>query len=541
MVVFTLHRYIFTELLKVFAVTTAALTIILSLGSTIAPIQRYGVAPAQILSVLIYFMPITLTFVLPISAMFASSLVYGRLASDNEFDACRASGISLTTVIYPGLSLAILVAITTLVLSFYVVPDFVHRAERTIKDNAKQILFRNIQRKGYYELPSDGDRKYVIRADHANPDEDILIGVTITETRGTKVTQVITAESALIRIESRDRYNEVTVLARESYQISPDGEQSYSAQLMVASGFPSLLSDKIKFQKIAEIKKIRANMMNFNPVRELAFKAGSQLGMELLAEEIAQQSREEIVDYYPLETPNKIVMVRGPGAQIDESSKDEPIIDIPGPVNVIEMRKDLETIICTYEADSAELRLDGDRPTSPIVLILKNVDWQLADGTSSRAPIAKRTFQYLSLPDNIAGLLTPDKVMGSVRNAYSLLDTRPSNRVIQKRDIMEHEIGDALEEITSETHSRLVFGIGCISLVLLSITFGIQLKGSHLLSAFGVSVIPATILIVCIMAGKSLITSAAQSNQNWGIMLMWICLAVLSVFTLVNYRRLMKT
>lgn len=540
MVVFTLHRYIFTELLKVFLVTTAALTIILSLGSTIAPIQRYGVAPAQIVSVLVYFMPITLTFVLPISAMFASSLVYGRLAADNEFDACRASGISLTTVIYPGLSLAILVAITTLLLSFYVVPDFVHRAERTIKDNAKQILFRNIQRKGYYEIPGD-NRKYTIRADHTVPDEDLLIGVAITETRGTRVSQVITAESARIRIENRDRFNEVTVVARESYQISPDGEQSYSAQLTVAGRFESLLSDKIKFQKIAEIKKIRANMMNFNPVRELALDAGAQLGMELLAEQIARQSQEDIVDYYPLESPNKIVMVRGPRAQIRQQDNGEHTIDIPGPVSVIEMRKDLETIICTYQASSARLQLDGKTPASPLVLILENVDWQLADGTSSRAPIARRTFQYLRFPDNIQKILTPDKIMNSVRNADQMLTERPSNHLVRKRDIMNHEVGDALEEITSETHSRLVFGIGCISLVLLSITFGIQLKGSHLLSAFGVSVIPATILIVAIMAGKSLITSAAQEEQKWGIMLMWACLALLSLFTLFSYRRLMRT
>ena len=67
------------------------------------------------------------------AALFAASLVYGRFASDNELDACRASGISLLTLVYPGLVLAILVAIANLILSFYVTPAFVQRAEKSLE------------------------------------------------------------------------------------------------------------------------------------------------------------------------------------------------------------------------------------------------------------------------------------------------------------------------------------------------------------------------------------------------------------------------
>jgi len=63
------------------------------------------------------------------AALFAGALVYGRLTSDNELDACRASGISLLTLVYPGLALAIIVAIANLLLSFHVMPAFVHLAE----------------------------------------------------------------------------------------------------------------------------------------------------------------------------------------------------------------------------------------------------------------------------------------------------------------------------------------------------------------------------------------------------------------------------
>ncbi len=131
--VFTLHRYIFRELLKVFTLAVIALTLILSLGSVLRPVQEYGVGPKQVLSLMGYFLPITLTFVLPMAALFASALVYGRFASDNELDACRASGISLLTLVYPGVALAIVVAIANLILSFHMLPYFVHLAEKSLK------------------------------------------------------------------------------------------------------------------------------------------------------------------------------------------------------------------------------------------------------------------------------------------------------------------------------------------------------------------------------------------------------------------------
>ena len=159
--------------------TVVALTLILSLGSILQPVQEYGVGPQQVVHLMGYFLPITLTFVLPMAALFAGTLVYGRLTSDNELDACRVSGIGLLTLIYPGLALAIMVAIANLLLSFYVMPVFIHSAERALKADAKQILFRNIQRRRCYKLPPDG--RFLIYADEANPQHDALSGVVIAE------------------------------------------------------------------------------------------------------------------------------------------------------------------------------------------------------------------------------------------------------------------------------------------------------------------------------------------------------------------------
>jgi len=257
--ILTLHRYIFRELFKVFVLATVALALILSLGSVLRPMQEYGVGPRQAVHLMGYFLPITLTFVLPIAALFAAALVYGRFASDNEIDACKASGISLLTLVYPGLALAIMVAIANLVLSFHVTPIFVHMAEKSLKADAKQILFRNIQRRGYYELP---DGRYRIYADHADERNNILLGVVVTEFKKERIEKISTVDSAIVEFNPHRRFNEVRITAHNPYHIGSEDELWFSSeQVSFITEFGSLLGDDIKFKKINEVKKIQQKML----------------------------------------------------------------------------------------------------------------------------------------------------------------------------------------------------------------------------------------------------------------------------------------
>ena len=566
--VFTLHRYIFRELMKVFVPSAVALTLMLSLGSILRPVQEYGVGPQQVVHLMGYFLPITLTFVLPMAALFAATLVYGRFASDNELDACKAGGVSLLTLVYPGLVLAIIVAIANLILSFHVMPVFVHLTEKSFKADAKQILFRNVQRSGYYKLPPDG--RYRIYADMANSRNNTLSGVVVTEVKGPKIEKIITAERAKINFNLHNGFNEVQIIAYNTYQMGLEDESPFSAEWVpVMTEFPSLLGDDIKYKKIDEMKKIRLDLMRFYPVAKLARDTYAQFTMELLAEDIAEKiSSGSEVASSSLETAEDTNAVRSMTPSIRPATvgtsnvannfyklhsgeklvgftagqcgvQGEEQVQLSGEVVVIEHDAFSKKVLRTLQCTKASLHIEGDKLAPTLTMDLRNPRWRQADGSEG---LAQRVIiRGLILPKAVTDKFVTTDVLETVSAASidSALQKGPSVRLKTLQSKLQRKIRGTLADIKAELHSRLVFGIGSVALIMIGIGLGIILKGGHLLSAFGASSLPAAVLIVCIMSGHQ-IARNLEAQAGSGIGLMWTGLAFLLLLAVVIYRRLLK-
>ena len=542
---FTLHKYIFQELFRVFLLAVVALTLMLSLGSILQPVQEYGVGPRQVLHLMGYFLPITLTFVLPMAALFACSLVYGRFASDSELDACRASGISLIRLVYPGLALAIMVTIANLLLSFYVMPVFVQRAEKSLKTDAKKILFRNIQRRRYYELPPDN--RYLIYADRADLQNDTLSGVVVTEMKDNEIKNIFTAEIAKIKFNPHERFNEVQILAYKSSQIGADSEAGAEWGSLTAE-LGSMISDEIKFKKIDEMRRIEADLMNFYPIAKLARETYAQIIIELLAQDInagitkrkemSPERKDDAGRFYELlGMPNSVKFIAGQCSAQDEE------LELSGEDEVVvieydtESKKILRTLIC----EKALLHIEGDKLAPTLTMDIYNPREKGSEEITMRiiirglippqaAEVAANEFKTES------GSLRVKKLTSALSQLSGL---QPSESLRSLESKLQREIRRALVRIKAEIHTRLVFGTGCIPMILIGIGLGIIKKGGHLLSAFGASCIPAAVLIVCIMSGKNLIKSHGSENIS-GVALMWAGLAFLLLLVVVIYRRLLK-
>jgi lipopolysaccharide export LptBFGC system permease protein LptF len=533
--ILTLHRYIFKELLKIFVLSTVAMSLILSLGFLLKPIQNYGVSPTQIFHLLGYLLPITLTFVLPMGALFAASMVYGRFAADRELDACRASGISLWTLVCPALCLAILVAMANLMLSFHVAPSFVHRSEKSVKANAEQILFRNLQRKGFYTLPKS---TYKIYAEKADPQRKLLEGVIIVDAKNENVQRMITAGSAKVDIQAYADYNQATITALDTYRVD-DLAPVYLKESVISSPFEALLSDSIKFQKLDRLKSIRADKMKFSPVRQLALQAYAQLTIEAVGEYFNDAIR---TSDKPIQLDDvegiRTYLIRAGGCRVVET-KDYTLEFLP-PIQLTEMDKIRNEVICKYESQQGICRLPDDAIGAKLEIDLESPAWDRREGIHG---VALRKFiNNVLVPEPVRNKLADKPVLQTLQQVGKDLTllSRPSAKLMSSRESLMNKLASVNNEIDAELHSRLVLGLGCVSLILTGTALGIYLRGGHLLSAFGASAIPAGVLIVFIMAGKQ-ITKNPSTSAAMGVAVMWIGFVVLAALTLILYRRLLKT
>ena len=150
----TLFWYIFRDLLKIFFMANGALTGIMSFGGLLRPLTRQGLDVAQVAKLLGYFGPAMTTYSFPIAALFATTVVYGRLSADNELTACRAGGLSHLTVAFPAFVMGIFVAILSLVFLCFIVPVATMKAEQTLYSNMAKLVAGNIQRNHKIEFGS---------------------------------------------------------------------------------------------------------------------------------------------------------------------------------------------------------------------------------------------------------------------------------------------------------------------------------------------------------------------------------------------------
>ena len=110
-------RYVITELAYVFVISVSAMTILMVLIFLVQEGMRENLTLDTIAELIPYTIPTALSFAIPGTCLFATCIVYGRMAAANEIVAIKAQGIPPSKVIWPGLVLSFLLSLTTLYLN----------------------------------------------------------------------------------------------------------------------------------------------------------------------------------------------------------------------------------------------------------------------------------------------------------------------------------------------------------------------------------------------------------------------------------------
>ncbi|MFN4259011.1 MAG: LptF/LptG family permease [Gemmataceae bacterium] len=117
-----LHRMILWELVKVFILSLIGLTGMVLLGGVVTEATQRGLTPVQIMALVPLIIPSTLPYTIPTTTLFAVSLVYGRLAHDNEILAIKAAGVNVLKALTPAVFLGIVMSAVTMGLYYQFIP-----------------------------------------------------------------------------------------------------------------------------------------------------------------------------------------------------------------------------------------------------------------------------------------------------------------------------------------------------------------------------------------------------------------------------------
>ena len=162
----TLHAYVLRELLKTFGLTLTALTVLFTMGGGLYNVVRFeGVQAGDVIGLLPLLIPIVITLTMPIAALFATTMVYGRLAADNELQACRAAGINIHRLFLSTVLLSVFVAAFTLLMGSFVIPGFAQRLDDFARRNLRDIVAQQLQTKGFIHRGRTGEERYTFTAE----------------------------------------------------------------------------------------------------------------------------------------------------------------------------------------------------------------------------------------------------------------------------------------------------------------------------------------------------------------------------------------
>src|SRR5205085_7824766 len=111
------------------------------LGGVVQEASQRGLSPDQILQVVPLLIPSTLPYTVPATVLFATCVVYGRLAHDNEITALRAAGVHLGQLLAPAVAFAAIISVGLLVLEFKFIPQSRQILQDRVLADADELIY----------------------------------------------------------------------------------------------------------------------------------------------------------------------------------------------------------------------------------------------------------------------------------------------------------------------------------------------------------------------------------------------------------------
>jgi lipopolysaccharide export system permease protein len=146
----TLPRYVLVEVIKIFAVSATALTLMVVLGFVGREATAQGLPLLPTLRLIPYFLPETLRVTVPMTLLLSCTSVFSRISGANEIVAVKALGISPMVLLWPVYIFAFVLSLVTVWLND-VADSWGHsNVNRVIVEGAEEIIYSMLQSQRRY-------------------------------------------------------------------------------------------------------------------------------------------------------------------------------------------------------------------------------------------------------------------------------------------------------------------------------------------------------------------------------------------------------
>ncbi|MEM1109567.1 MAG: LptF/LptG family permease [Planctomycetota bacterium] len=549
----TLYRYILRELLKLLALTTTVLVVVMSFAAAVQPMSDGQLSPGLLIKFVLFTAPTVLGFALPFAGAFASTLVFIRLATDNEILACSASGISYLRVLAPVLALGLVLTGGMLYLANYVVPGFYRQAERTVQSDVISLLVSQLNQQQAFEF---SDQDIVVYADAATEFDPVptpesvlpmtqlveLEGVVVGETdEGGQVLQDTTAKNAVLQIygdnETEDSWGVFQLRDVVRYAPATGVLMRLAFTEIGPLKLESALSDNPKFLSAKDLSRYEREPERSGEVRERMQELASAMATESLRKAFVVVKDQAVLhgaldgDRYVLSVPT----VEEDGDVLRLSSR----VDRPIRVEFFSDGRIDGTPIKRYEADTAFVRVRTNPLTlePDIVIELRDVT---VSGGAAGVTVGNKSlvFRELTWPEFLPADLNQRQAVELLReaggDAYAA-----SESVGSSVNAMEKVLASLQRNITGQRHERAATAVSCAMLLLLGSILSIRLKGQAPLVVYFWSFLLAIVTLIIISSGLNLADDLSKPAAL-GMGVVWSGNGLLLIVLFLSYLKLSR-
>ena len=200
-----LHRkfylYLLKELIQIFLLSLGILTFVFVLsriGKIADLVINKGVEIKDILLLLVYSSPPYLTFTLPMAFLLSSIVVLGRLSTENEILALKASGVNLKCLFIPIVAIGVIITLIGLLNTNMLLP----KSSELFRATLINIVKKGITVEDKEGVFNDSIPGIVIYIDKVDTKNKFLSGIIISDDRDKELKQTISASKGIINLDS---------------------------------------------------------------------------------------------------------------------------------------------------------------------------------------------------------------------------------------------------------------------------------------------------------------------------------------------------